>query len=118
MHTYVELNHFAVQQKLIQRCKSTTLQFLRVFLKKKKEKHPKAPSVRFCLQIGICLSCPPELLIHFLPAEPWGERRDFLPCAFASTSHADVASPEQRPEHSWQNAPTVMPEPCSNVDYI
>ena len=33
MYIYVKLNHFAVQQKLTQHCKSTILQ-----LKKKKEK--------------------------------------------------------------------------------
>ena len=120
MHTYVWLNHFTVQQKLTQHCKSTILQFLRVFFffNKKKERHPKALSVHFCHQTSICLSCPQELLIYFLPAEPWGERCDILPSALASTSHPDVASPEQRPEHLWQNAPTSTLEPCSNVDYI
>ena len=34
MYIYVELNHFAVQQKLTQHCKSTILQ-----LKKKRERH-------------------------------------------------------------------------------
>ena len=36
IHTYIyiKLNHFAVCQKLTQHCKSTILQFLKMFLKK------------------------------------------------------------------------------------
>ena len=30
---YIKLNHFTVHQKLTQHCKSTILQFLKVFLK-------------------------------------------------------------------------------------
>ena len=38
MYIYVRLGHFAVQQKLVQHCKSTILQLKNKYIKKSKEK--------------------------------------------------------------------------------
>lgn len=58
---------------------------------------------RICLQTGICLSCPPKMIMYFLLA-------DHEVCSFVAAFYPDVAYPEQRPVYSWQNAPTLRLE--------
>lgn len=55
------------------------------------EKTSKDPSQSvICLQTGMCLSCPPKMVIRFLPAVPQGQTRDTLPCLFAAALYPDL----------------------------
>ena len=76
MHTYVWLNHFTVQQKLTQHCKSTILQFLRVFfffLIKRKKDILKHPQFTFVIRQVFAYPAPKSCLFIFFLQSP-GEK--------------------------------------------